>query len=1041
MDINCPNVNLPEFDDLRKHLGDEEAHLAFFRHQDEGNKDIPTPEAARDKLGIKQSRGRPKEGEWDHGQTKIEPTNDMAKRAQDAYYKNEKDVQEHFKKPMTEMIAEFKRKMVDIGASWKDALNKYHPADAWNVIKMHNLMRGASASADLRIAEAKKDLLQNFNPQDYDAFAQWIQNHRVVETSDIMAKRGEEYRHTQGMTKDEAQAWIDDFKVQHPRLAVMFKGMADKYNNYISVEPLNRLVEEGLMTSSLRDHLLQEHQHYSPTKFIDYIDPSAPGMDKSSGKNLASVHDSGIKALDKGSTSAVINNPLVLMSEVQARTESRIAKNRAARALIDFTEGTPDNQLGIKKATATGTDQYGRLQYGEAPAGYTKIEAFSKDGTRKAVFMPNKLAKDWVAFDPEISHLAATILDWVTGSKILKATATGYNPAFVVSNIPMDIMHAWGATKEYNAFLPVALAQLASDIKDVLPQFNKKSREYVLEGGGMDLLSTQGQFKIPGATMVGEGFNTLKAVEAVAGFTSKYSETLIRLAHRERVLKTLKKDVESGKMTQEEANVEATARARDRIDYAQGGSLSKAADHVIPFFGAAIQGTRGIIKQFAVPETRSEAYFKAAQIVTLGLITSYFGNKLAKKTMDAISDQVKAANFVVPFWAPGPVKDDKGNDRQFYYTIKKDQGQAVFACLGDLIGEYAATGEMPSTDRLGYVLSNVTPADMDFLVKIPMVNVFLALNNTKFTPSGTKPIWTGREVSPSMEVKADTPPSLEKIGQMTKGLPEPLQISPARTKEALNAIVPSTNPFGIAMGAVIEQIFNAMPESKDKDLFAKTYQEQLAQTPLVNRFLRETNPQPEFKEMLTKKAERLGMKVDPDAQSTSKLEQKIHEAAVKKNDVIQQKQIDLDKLAKQAEGGDKEAKKNLTNSLDELYDTDPEEYKTILNHLKKKYPKQVIDLTIVGKIKSPKTYEDLKEVKKWYDEAKPDDVSTVMQKLGGKSKPLVKRLKDFSNPPAWFSGKVKVLISDLKKGNINQAKYESEFKKLMDQLDEARSEA
>lgn len=960
----------------------------------------------------------------------------LAASAHQKHVENNEKVKAYFTKDAKQYIADLKRAFVDIGASWKDALNKLYKPEAWSIIKEHNLMRGASGAAADVLESSKKRIYKStdFDMKDYETLAEWRINRRLIEVTDLKKSQGIDYKSYGGKTREEAQAWLDEFAASNPQKQKTFEEINRIVNEEISEKPLNRLVEEGLLTPQERDRLIAEHANYNPIKFIQHIDPQGQVISK--GKTATSVHDSGIKALDQGSENAMITNPDVLLAEVIARTESRIAKNRANRALIEFAERNPDNALDVKIVEPTGTDKYGKSTYPDAPAGMDRIEGFYKDGTRRAVFVPEKMAKDWQAYDPVISDGVAKYLDWFSGTKPFKMAATGYNPSFLVSNVPMDIMHIWGSTPDYSPILPKYLSEISEDIAHVLANFKELEHQYIREGGTMEFLSQQGQLKFskPQTSAVGK---VAKGIEETAGWAPYMSEMTLRLAHRQRVLKNLEPDIKSGKITLEEAQREATARARDRLDYSQGGNYAKAADKVIPFFNAAIQGSRGILRQFADPETRAQATLKAAQVAYLGFVTSYWGNRIHPQAMDEVSDQIKAANFVIPMWTPEPYIDENGNKRYLYYTVKKDQGQAIFAILGELAGEYAATGKMPSADRIGYALGNIAPADLKFALEIPTVSALLAMYNKKMTPTGFRDIWSGLPVSPSKEVKAETPPEWEAIGKATEGLPKGIQISPVRMKEASNAIIPETNFFAVAMGSVVRKIFEEMPEGKEKEKAKKSFMQQVPQIPIANRFLRETKPQPEFKQKMLELSKRLGIEATEET-PIKELKKDVAKAETKQADIKQENNLKFQRLALNAKSGDETAKTELKDGLSSLYDTDPDEYRRVIGSLKRKYPNQVVDLTIVNTIKSPRTFEDIKEIRKWYDNASEESIREVAARLGGDIKPLAKRLKQYASPPDWFTAKIKRLISDRKKGILNQADYEQKFSELMNQLNEEK---
>ena len=128
-------------------------------------------------------------------------------------------------------------------------------------------------------------------------------------------------------------------------------------------------------------------------------------------------------------------------------------------------------------------------------------------GKQKALIMPDEYAKEWVQRDPLIKEQLANIIGWFSGSRILKAMATGLNPEFALANFPRDIFHVFIVSQEYSNIIPAVTfplqmgRDLAATAKDT---WLRKGRwhDYLDEGGGMMFLTSQGKpFKSTNKTL------------------------------------------------------------------------------------------------------------------------------------------------------------------------------------------------------------------------------------------------------------------------------------------------------------------------------------------------------------------------------------------------------------------------------------------------------------------------------------------------------------------------------------------------------------
>jgi len=173
-------------------------------------------------------------------------------------------------------------------------------------------------------------------------FNRFIEMRRIIEVESL---KGEDIKSTEGINTEEAQAYLDGLKKQlTPAEYQALKRSADEYYKALNSQ-LKQLAAEGIITKDLYNKLTTEQVHYSPRVFLNHVDPAHSTLDKK-GKKIT-VTDSGIKRLDQGSEDAMVNNFRLLLADSVSRTQNRIHRNRASKALFEFAQANPNNDAGV----------------------------------------------------------------------------------------------------------------------------------------------------------------------------------------------------------------------------------------------------------------------------------------------------------------------------------------------------------------------------------------------------------------------------------------------------------------------------------------------------------------------------------------------------------------------------------------------------------------------------------------------------------------------------------------------------------------------
>jgi len=691
------------------------------------------------------------------------------------------------------------RAIWDTSANVKAKLLKETGTLGKEAVIRHDLVRGAGPKVARMISDAANKIYSGLTKAEEITLNRIIQSRRTI----AIEKYRPGMKHPAGLGLKEHQAYLDSIPKK------TFMKLNERASNYFAEmdAQLLQLRKAGVISQESYKALLNTGD-YSPRHFLQHID--AERTYTFGGKRIA-VWDSGIKALDEGSYQVMENNSRALLAQVVTRTQARIFRNQANKALYDLAKEMPDNKV-IHLAKVAKVTKAGKPVYQKPPAGFERLGVMV-DGQLKEMLMPNELAREWVQSDPAISRQMANVLGWVTGAKILRPMATGINPEFAIANLPRDIAHAFITTYEYSPHVPIAAGQMARDyaatIKDTLLR-RGAWHDYLNEGGGMGFLTHQGR-------ITKKATGSLSKFQDVLGYLGETSEIWTRLALRQRAIR-------NGK-----PGYEATHIARNYLDFAQGGWFIKGADSGVPYLNAGIQGTRGIFR--AAKEKPALFAYKMAEIGTLatGL---YLANRYSNpECWESISDHDKANYFIVT--TPLSYNDEEGNKRHLYFRVAKDQGQRLTCTLFEnLMAKYL--GDEISVDQVTTAAQqfiSIGPTDLP-----PSIDAFLGYaSNEDFWRR--EDVWKGPKVEAKEEYRAYTHPAFVEWGELTG-------MSPERTRHALEQVFTGGNIYTSLVGGGLRQIMDPLPE----DVKEETTADMLRQAPFLRRVLKATDPYTKYAE-------------------------------------------------------------------------------------------------------------------------------------------------------------------------------------------------
>jgi hypothetical protein len=579
---------------------------------------------------------------------------------------------------------------------------------AFTAIKKRVFSRGASANAEIQLDEINQRIFSNMTKSEKTDLAMIRESLRSIE----IAKRDKIIRGTSGEHKQFLKTLEKQNPARYKMLLEKDKEIFDTYKDQIT-----QLKDHGLLDKKEYEGLIEKGVHYNPRKVIDYIDPEIMVMKKGQQSKGSS---SGLMRLDVGTEQALMKNPELLLQQYVLRTQSRIYKNEANKALYDVAK-IPNDVFRV-------------LKNGEAIKPSEDIVSTMVDGIEKKIALPAKLAEEWNGLEPILTSTQAKAIGWASGSNVLKLFATGINPIFAVKNVFRDIGYVYMQSNTgYSSFIPIYTKQLlgnyATTAKDAILKTGLY-KDYVNIGGGLHTLRQEGK--------VFEG--ALGKMQDTLGVLGDISERWTRLA-------TVKQGIKSGKSLED-----SVFKAIDLLDFRQGGRSAKAVNSGIAYFNPAIQGTRGVIK--TVIENPKEFSMKLANIAMLSGGLYYYNTHNYKEDYDKIDPVTKANNFVVMLPLTYLDKDEMPQRR--YMKIPKDQGQRIFSAVFENVASKTKYDEVDEDQIYHAGKSIVDIVGAESLLPPVLKSSLGYLHNLDLWRN--EKIWKGDEaVSPKYQYDKNTP--------------------------------------------------------------------------------------------------------------------------------------------------------------------------------------------------------------------------------------------------------------------------------------------
>lgn len=700
------------------------------------------------------------------------------------------------------------KRLFDTSGPMKRSLESFGKAGQ-EVKDRFNLIKGASGKAQFDYKQYANNIYKGLSHNEIIQMDRLVRARRVIAIDQY--KGTGTHQHVAGITGIEAEAFKNNMIAEIG--AETFGKIDQAANKYFRAyqDQLRLLHDEGLVSDQGFVSML--NLEYTPTEALKFIDPEVSFTFH--GKTIT-VHDSGIASLGRGTQSIVNMNSKDLLAEHVLRVQTRIMKNAANKQLLDFSKTVPNDF--IKPADVTRWDGIGKaMDVGKPPAGYQRIDAMV-NGKQEPMWMRDDMAEQWVQSETVMSAEFASFLNVASGSALVKTLATTVNPGFALVNIPRDLQHIWLATSEYSSHLPLYGLQMGVDVATVAKDAifrTGRYKDFIKEGGSQEYLSQQGPAVFMG-NQIHKMTSAWQPVFNALTYLGTTSEVITRLALRERAIK-------NGKQPWE-----ASAAAREYLDFSNGGSWVKGFDTVIPYLNAATQATYTVGKQ----AVRTPGRFSWQQTQVLG---TALGLTAAAMTMNEdawkqLPTDAKVKNFVI---APKDmfIVDPQGNKRYVYYTLPLDSASVPANALAIALNERHNFGKIPS----GLVmdsLKSMTPILQG--MPIPTLSASASyINNIDFWRNDQ--IWKGPKVNPQDEVVPNFKPNA--TPEIYKMLGESTGLSPERSRAAIKQLAPS-NPYTDVIGGQFQEYLEGMSDY-DK---SKMTMQLISENPILKRVVHLTHP-------------------------------------------------------------------------------------------------------------------------------------------------------------------------------------------------------
>lgn len=723
--------------------------------------------------------------------------------------------------------------------------------------------KGASGKAKILFEEAYNKIYKGLTRADRNQLDEIIQAKRFITIDKNREARGlEPVSHPNFIDGNKSEKWLSKLEknLGQEKYADLEKRAKEYFKTYKDL--LQQVYDNGLISKESFDSM--NDLDYQPRVFLQFVTDFNGDMavtKKTNNLETGGLSSEQIKSMKEGDASnLVLNSEWLLTNSLLARQKAvamnninkRFMSEEYPKALKRFESLDPNNLQGDDKRfykyfkelsskvidnpyigqTASETPKF---KFDKTPANFQKAYYYI-DGKQHQFFLEQGLYDSWTDnFDGLFKGNTKEILSYASGSALVKAIATGNNPAFPIVNTPRDFMFTTTFSDQYSKFVPKAMLQVGKDAFKSFKELRNHDNSDILKkyfeyGGAMDFLSSEGRLKKN--SLVGKTIEKVidpKVKDIAKNIFSKvtlskiseYSEMMFRLGIFQRSIQNQLKDLGfkdisevTDKQQKDDIYNEAVTSARSILDFNQGGTVTKDLEALVPYINVAFQGGRVAATAFEKdPIGTTSRVLQVATLassipvgISLALLSALkpddddkSAGEIYLQAMDGISTYQKSKYMNIPI----PIKNSDGE----YMVIKIAKAQElspVMSVTDDIYNNLIRSMVGKEKKSAGRILddaaftfnSTVMPIDFTspagFFTRTPIVKGTLSYT-TGYDFFRDEPLSNDIGKVP-LPVEGINNPNVE---DFYKKIGSDHGVSPIRSKAFVESLItgPNTNPF------------------------------------------------------------------------------------------------------------------------------------------------------------------------------------------------------------------------------------------------------
>lgn len=585
---------------------------------------------------------------------------------------------------------------------YTETIDRFHPLSqtakkAGKEQAMQNALTqhyGAASTGEYHVDYELKPILQSVGNVDD------LRDYTIAMRDFELAKRG-----IRGSDEKAAQKNLNKLSQKYRGDISQFRSAANNLYDYQRNIVKTYLVDTGVISKEAYQSMLTKNQFYVPFKRVmDKVDGFLGYVPQQ--KGVGSVGSQNVIKDIKGSERKIID-PLQSIVENTYKMVSLGRRNQVAKTIVSLKDQLP-----------------GSIKPFDGEVGNKPVISVFENGKVRKYLVPKDVAEAAKGLNEESLNTVVKLLSIPT--KILRASATGYNPEFQAPNVIRDLQNAF-----VNAGLnPLRFAQgLAHLVKkdDVYQEYLKsgaKTSSLVLDRPSITKTVSEITDKSPkGVTtyIPKKPSDLLKILQKMG----ESSEQPTRIALFEQ---SLNKGLKAG-LSREEAQVRAANAAQEgTVNFARRGTVTAPANALIAFLNARAQGVDRLAR--TIKNDPVGGLTRMALISQTPAVITYLWNRQFPTYFDnrVVPEKEKENNFILMLNDKTYVKLPKAEVGRFAnptenflsYLDKKGDNNALME-LGKAFGSFSpvnSIGDVIPT-AIRPIVENA--ANYNFYTKQPLV--------------------------------------------------------------------------------------------------------------------------------------------------------------------------------------------------------------------------------------------------------------------------------------------------------------------------------